>query len=110
MTGLKTLLLLEIKDNSIDHKGSKHEENTGQHPDLNGGETLCLGTVGVYIVEDVDQDKEEGDEERHPAGDNVRGDEEADPGDKDEETGGKIVRDDVRHHMARQVLKQNSSL
>ena len=110
MTGLKTLLLLEIKDNSINHKGSKHEEDTGQHPYLNGCQTLCLGTVGVDIVEDVDQDKEERDEESHPAWDNVGGNEEADPGDQDEQTGGEIVGNNVGHHMAGQVLKQNINL
>ena len=41
--------------------------------------TFCLGRVGGDGVEDVDQDKEERDEERHPPGDDVRRNHEADP-------------------------------
>ena len=40
-----------------------------------------LGGVGGDGVEDVDEDEEEGDEERHPAGDDVHRDEEGNPGD-----------------------------
>ena len=38
--------------------------------------TLCFGCVGCDVIEDVDKDKEEGDEEGHPAGDNLRRNEE----------------------------------
>ena len=41
--------------------------------------TFCLGCVGGDGVEDVDQDKEERDEKRHPPGDDVRRNHEADP-------------------------------
>ena len=37
------------------------------------------------IVEHIDDDQEEDDEERHPAGDNLRVDDETDPGHGDEE-------------------------
>ena len=40
-----------------------------------------LGGVGGDGVEDVDEDEEEGDQEGHPAGDDVHRDEEGDPGD-----------------------------
>ena len=42
--------------------------------------TFCLGRVGGDGVEDVDQDEEERDEERHPPGDDIRRNHEADPG------------------------------
>ena len=79
---------------------TENEEDAGQHPDLDGCESLCLGGVGGHVVEDVDEDEEEGDEEGHPPGHDVGGDEEADPGDDHEETGGKVVGDHVGHHVA----------
>ena len=42
--------------------------------------TFSLGSVGGDVVEDVDQHQEQGDQERHPARDNVRRHHEADPG------------------------------
>ena len=51
-------------------------------------------------VEDVDQDQEDGDEEGHPARNDFRGDEEADPGDDDEHSGWKVVGDDVVRDLA----------
>ena len=45
-----------------------------------------LWGVGGYGVEDVDEDKEEGDEEGHPAGDDVHGDKEGNPGDNHEQS------------------------
>ncbi len=48
--------------------------------------TFRLGSVCCDAVEDVDQDEEEGDEERHPAGDHVGRHDEADPGDDNEQT------------------------
>ena len=47
---------------------------------MRGDLTLCLGSVGGDVVEDVDQDEEERDEESHPPGDDVRRNHEADPG------------------------------
>ena len=105
LNGIKTLLLFEVEDHSVDHEGPEHEEDAGQHPHLDGGQSLGLGGVGVDVIEDVDEDKEEGDEERHAAGDDVRGDEEGDPGDQDEEAGGEVVGDDVGHHVPRQILR-----
>ena len=45
-----------------------------------------LWGVGGHGVEDVDQDEEESDEERHPAGDDVRWDHETYPGDHNKQT------------------------
>ena len=45
-----------------------------------------LWSVGGDGVEDVDEDEEEGDEERHPAGDDVHRNEEGDPGDNHEQS------------------------
>ena len=103
--GVKTLLLFEIKDHSIDHKGPEDKEDAGQHPHLDSGEALSFGWVGVDVVEDVDEDKEESDKQRHAPRDDVRGDEEWDPRDQDEEAGGKVIGDDVGHHMTRQILQ-----
>ena len=49
------------------HLITKNEEDAGQHPDLDGRQTLGLGRVGRDVVEDVDEDEEEGDQERHAA-------------------------------------------
>ena len=68
-----------------------------------------LWSVGGDSVEDVDEDEEEGDEERHAAGDDVRGDEEGDPGDHDEEAGGEVVGDDVGGEVALQSLNRGHS-
>ena len=57
--------------------------------------TLCFGRVGGDVIEDVDEDKEEGDKEWHPAGDNLRGNEEWDPGDHYKEARGEVVGDQV---------------
>ena len=48
--------------------------------------TFCLRRVGGDGVEDVDQDEEESDEERHPAGDDVQWDHETYPGDHNKQT------------------------
>ena len=85
MEGIKTLLLLEVKNHSIDHESPEDKENAGQHPNLDGSEALSLGGVGVDVVEDIDKDEEEGDEQRHATRDDVGGNEEGDPGDQDEE-------------------------
>ena len=85
MDGIKTLLLLEVKNYSIDHESPEDKENAGQHPNLDSSEALSLGGVSVDIVEDVDEDEEEGDEQRHAARDDVGWDEEGDPGDQDKE-------------------------
>ena len=45
---------------------TKDEEDTRQHPNLDGRETLGLGGVGRDVVEDVDQHEEEGDQQSHP--------------------------------------------
>ena len=43
-------------------------------------QSLHIGGVGGDIIEDVDEHEEDGDKERHPAGNNLRGDEETHPG------------------------------
>ena len=49
---------------------------------------------------DVDEDEEEGDQHRHPAGDHLGVDQEADPGDDDEQSRREVVGDDVEAHLA----------
>jgi len=46
-------------------EGAKDEQDAGQHPGLDGSQTLSLGGVGCYCVENVDQNKEEGDQQSH---------------------------------------------
>ena len=78
-------------------------DNTDQHPGGDGSHALHVGGVGGDHVEDVGEHEEEGDEHRHPAGDNIRGDEETDPGDHNEEAGGEIVDDEVLQEVALQL-------
>ena len=59
-----------------------------------------LWRVDLDGVVDVYEDEEESDKHRHPARDHLRVDEEADPGDDNEEAGGEVVRDDVEAHLA----------
>ena len=54
------------------NQSPKHEEDACQHPGLDSGESLRLGSVGGDGVEDVDQHQEQGDEESHPARYDVR--------------------------------------
>ena len=65
----------EKKPSSPTHESSKHKEDAGEHPGLYCCQTLSLGCVGGDVIEDVDQDQEQGDEERHPPRDYVHGDE-----------------------------------
>ena len=107
--------LCKVHNSDSLYEGAEHEEDAGEHPGLDGRQPLRLGRVRRHRVEDVDEHQEEGDEERHPAGDHVHRDEEGDPGHDDEQawraglnkyfcdfkeilgvlTGGKVVGDDV---------------
>ena len=49
---------------------------------------------------DVDEDEEEGDQHRHPSGDHLGVDEEADPGDDDKQSRREVVGDYVEAHLA----------
>ena len=60
---------------SLLYKSTKYKKNAGQHPGFYRSQPLCLGCVGGDGVEDVDQHQEQGDQERHPTGDHVHGDE-----------------------------------
>ncbi len=62
-------------------ESAEDKEYAGQHPGLDGGESLRLGRVGRHRVEYVHQDKEQGDQQRHPTRYHVHGDQERDPGD-----------------------------
>ena len=44
---------------------TEYKKYAGKHPDLNSCETLRLRGVGVYVVEDVDEDKKECDQKSH---------------------------------------------
>ena len=62
-----------------------------EHPRGDSCHSLRVGSDGSDVIEDVDKYEEEGDEERHPAGDNFRGDEEAHPGGDHEQGWGEVV-------------------
>lgn len=44
---------------------TKDEENACQHPDLDGRQSFSFRRVCRDVVEDVDQDQEEGDQQSH---------------------------------------------
>jgi hypothetical protein len=50
---------------------TEDEEDAREHPDLDGGEALSFRRVGGDVVEDVDQDQEQGDQESHAACDKI---------------------------------------
>ena len=60
--------------------GSSYKDNAAQQPGGDGGQALHGGGHRVDDVEHVGQHKEEGHQQPHPAGNNRRGDQEADPG------------------------------
>lgn len=71
LTGVQTLFLFQIENHSINNKSPKYKQDASQHPDLNGRESFGFGRVCVDVIEDVDEDKEEGDEQSHAARYNV---------------------------------------
>ena len=88
---------------SLLYQGTKDKEDTSKHPCLDRSQPLRLWSiyvtyrqfymdlfhlwgVGCDCIEDVDKDEEEGDEEGHPARDDVHGDEERDPGNNHKQT------------------------
>ena len=89
----------------ITNQGAEDKQDAGDDVCLDGCESLGLGDVGGDGVEDVDEDEEHGDEESHPAGHILRGDEEADPGHQHEHGRGQVPRDQVvgdlppQHHL-----------
>ena len=62
-----------------------------EHPRWDRSHSLRVGSDGGDVIEDVDEDEEESDEERHPARDNLRGNEEAHPGSDHKQGGRKVV-------------------
>jgi len=101
-TALHLLQLEEEEDGRILQHGAKDEDDTGDHPGLDRSEALRLWRVGLDRVVDVDENKEEGDQHRHPARDHLGVDEEADPGDDDKQSRGEVVGNDVEAHLARE--------
>ena len=68
----------------LPEKSATHKEQTGEHPGRDGSEQLGLRRVGSDSVEGVDENQQERDEQCHPTGDGLRGDDEGDPGDNHE--------------------------
>ena len=62
------------------NQSPKHEEDACQHPGLDSGESLRLGSVGGDGVEDVDQHQEQSDQETHSPRDDIHWNQERYPG------------------------------
>ena len=90
------------------HESTKDKYNADDDESLNGRESVSLGDLVGDAVEDVDEAEEDGDEDRHPAGDTLGRHEEADPGHDDEHAGGEVVGDDVEGHLASQCQLKSS--
>ena len=66
--GISSLLGLDdLQYESVLRQNAEDVDDAGDHPGLHRREALGLRGVGRHRVEDVDQDEEQGDEERHPA-------------------------------------------
>ena len=63
----------------LTYKSSENKENADHNPGLYRCEAFRLGNIGSDGVENVHQNKEHSDQERHPPRHYVGGDEEADP-------------------------------
>ena len=100
---LETGFLLLPEEVGITHESTEDKEDTDQHPGGDSSHSLDIGRVGRDHVEDVGEHEEKSDEHRHPAGDNIGGDEEADPGDHHEQARGKIIDDEVLQEVALQL-------
>ena len=96
-------LLEEQEDGGVLHQGPEHEEDADDQVEVDGVESGRDGRPLADAVEDVDQDEEEGDEKRHPAGHDLRLDEEGHPRDDDEHAGGQVDLDEVLHLHADQL-------
>ena len=89
----------------ITNQGPEDKQDAGDDVGLDRCEPLGLGDVGGDGVEDVDEDQEHGDQQRHAPGHILRGDEEADPGHQHEHGGGQVPGDQVggnlppQHHL-----------
>ena len=87
----QTALFLLPQKVCVAEQSAEDKEDADQHPGADGGHPLHIWRVRRHDVEDVDEHEEEGDQHGHPAGDNLGGDEEADPGDHHEQARGQIV-------------------
>ena len=94
---------------SITDEGTEHKEDTSNHPEGNSCDIVSiLRGVGDDIVEEVDKDKDCGDEETKSGRVGSGRDEEADPGDDDEQCGGKVVHQDVHSGSSGQLHLKTS--
>ena len=91
--GIPTKYCIEVASRRLDstmidllNQSPKHEEDACQHPGLDSGESLRLGSVGGDVVEDVDQHQEQSDQECHPPRNHIHWDQERDPGHNNKET------------------------
>ena len=59
------------KNDRVFPKSSEDEDDAGNDPGLDGGETLGLWAVGLNCVEDVDEHQEDCDKEGHTTRNNL---------------------------------------
>ena len=97
----QTAFFLLPQEVSVAEQSPEDKEDADQHPGADGSHALHVGRIGCHDVKDVDEHEEEGDEHRHPAGDHLRGDEEADPGDHHEEARWQVVDVEILQHVTR---------
>ena len=77
------------------HKGCKYKQGARENPSRQRSKVARL--AGLNVVENVDEDKEHGDQESHATGNDLGRNGEADPGGENKETGEDEVVDNVLH-------------
>ena len=75
-----------LQDGAEDHEDAGHQVGVDS---IQFGQTRGR-SIGPNRVKDIDEDQEEDDEERHPPGDDLGVDDEADPWDENEEAAGNV--------------------
>ena len=92
----------------LTHESTKDKYDADDDESLNSCESVSLGDLVGDAVEDVDEAEEDSDEDGHPAGNTLRGHQEADPWHDDKHAGGKVVGDDVEGHLPPQCQLKSS--
>ena len=73
------VVVLVIEQCCIDQQASTNKQNATENPDCHGCGGVRRGRSSDDGPKQVDQDKEQGDDQSHPSGNDVDGNEETDP-------------------------------